>query len=92
MPALQQVFTGQSSNGQSAEVDHSGGKLDVIVDGEFGGGTVVLQAQYVGTAVWVPLSNGAWTSPEVRMLETARPCKLRFDLTGATDADVNAWL
>lgn len=56
MSALQQVFTAQAANGQSAEVDHSGGKLDVIVDGAFGGGTATLQAKFVGTAVWVPLS------------------------------------
>ena len=92
MPALQQVFTAQAANGQSAEVDHSGGKLDVIVAGTFGGGTATMQARYVGTATWVPLSNGVWTAPEVRVLETVRPCKLRFDLTGATTPSLNAWI
>jgi hypothetical protein len=89
---LQQVFTAKTSNGQSLEVDHGGGEIEVVVYGTFGGGTATLQAKYADTATWVPVSNGAWTTAEMRLLKTIRPCKLRLDLTGATSPSLNAWM
>lgn len=89
---LQQIFTGQTSNAQSLEVDHQGGEVEVVLAGTFGGGTATLQAKYADTATWVPVSGGAWTAAEMRILKTVRKCKLRLDLTGATAANLNAWI
>lgn len=89
---LQQIFTAKASNGQSSTVEHSGGSVEVIVAGTFGGGTATLQARYADTATWVPVAGGAWTTPEVRVLQTVRKCELRLDLTGATAPSLNAWI
>lgn len=89
---MTQIFTGASANGSSAVVDHNGGEVEVIVDGTFGSGTATLKAQFYGMSTWVPLANGRWTEPEARVLRTARKCKLRMDLDGATAPSLNAWI
>lgn len=89
---LQQIFTNKAGDGTSLTVDHGGGLVEVVVAGNFGGGTATLQARYKGTATWVPISGGAWTEPEVRTLHTVRPCELRLELAGASAADLNAWI
>lgn len=89
---LSQIFTGVTANGSSLVVDHCGGEVEVIVDGTFGSGTATLKAQYSGMSTWVPLANGKWTEPEIRVLRTVRKCKLRMDLTGATASNLNAWI
>lgn len=89
---MTQIFTGVTTNGSSLVVEHNGGEVEVIVDGTFGGGTATLKAKYKGMSTWVPLANGKWTEPEIRVLRTVRKCELRLDLADSTSPNLNAWI
>ena len=88
---MTQMFTAQDADGDSAVVTHNGGEIEAIVSGDFGGGTLTLSANYNGVG-YVPLFEGTWTEPSIKILRTVRPCLLRFTLSGATAPALDAWI
>lgn len=89
---FQKVFDGQNADGNSLVVDHGGGEVEIIVANNLGGGTVTAYAEFGAGNGYVPLDNGEWTEPLVKILRTVRPCKIRLTLSGATAPDVDAWI
>jgi hypothetical protein len=88
---LTRVFNNQSGNGDSAIVQLNGGEVEIIVDGNFGAsGTVTAKARYRGMTDFVPLDNGEWTGPMIKVLRVPRPCELRLSAVGTTT--INAWV
>ncbi len=60
--------------------------------GDFGGGTLSIEASFDGGTIWIPLKNDGElftiTENEIHIISIGR-CILRFKLDGATDADLN---
>lgn len=95
---MKKVFDGQTSNGSSLTVEHCGGEVEVVVGGtnsNFGGGKVTLEAYYSPIGDWVPVYEGVWDAADgqsVKILRTIRKCNLRLTLSGASGANLDAWI
>lgn len=82
------IFDGQTTDGVSAEAEVSGGLLEVVATGNFGGGTVTIEAFYSAINEWVPIEGGTFTTSSVKLLQLIRPCSIRAVLAGATGANL----
>jgi len=92
-----QVLTSATTNVTSTAVIHSGGEVDIAVNGVFGGASVALQANFTGVDTWVPVSEGtaacAFTVSLIKTLKVSRRCQLRLVITGATGTtSLNGWI
>lgn len=87
----QQILTNASS-GNSSIVEYNGDMIEVTVDGTFNGATVTLQRRRIGGAQWVPVMDGTWTAPMVKLLQFPRRCELRLAITGGSTPSINAWM
>lgn len=87
----QQILTSASS-GNSTVVEYNGGVNEVTVDGTFNGATVTLQRRYSATSPWVPVMDGTWTEPLVKLVQFPRKCELRLVITGGSSPSINAWM
>ncbi|MEM6260216.1 MAG: hypothetical protein AAGI37_18220 [Planctomycetota bacterium] len=100
MPIQQFNSTGTlSASGSTDWHQHLGGRVSVLWQGDFGGGTAVLQARFdssatAGTATDIVTGNtlsvasGTADIPYVGSIEIP-PCDIRVNLSGATSPDLN---
>jgi len=94
---MKKLFDGQSADGQSDSIEHTGGRRTAIITGDFGGGTVTIQISPDGGTTWVTMTDQdgtdkEWTDDATVTIGPLDSCHMRFDLTGATNPDLDAWL
>lgn len=86
------VFSNQATDGSSEPFEYRGAGYDmnVHVAGEMGGGTVAIEALCPDGSTWVPMGD-AIDAAGLYVLRAA-PIRGRLTLSGATGADVSAWV
>jgi hypothetical protein len=78
------VFTGASGTSPKVILE----RPHVHLSGNFGGGTVTVQAQLGPNNGWVALTGGVLTAADDFILDAQRPIAIRVVLTGATGASI----
>jgi hypothetical protein len=87
---MPQLFAGRTTDGTSGKViiDH-GRPVNIIVQGDLGGGTLTVQAVTPGGAVAV--EGGSFTAAGMRMIDASN-FTLQVTLAGASGADLNVYV
>lgn len=89
---MQQIFT-TADSGESSEIEHNGGACEIAVDGTFNGCTVTAQAKLNGLSAWIPLDNGEWTAPLIKVLDIPRKAQIRLSISNeGGSTSINAWI
>jgi hypothetical protein len=97
---MDQVFDGQSADGNSSEVSIASSvetTFFFVLSGTFGGGSVKPQVSPDGGTTWVDCKEvyqaGAISATAAGMYPfLARGTALRLNLSGSTSPDLDAWL
>jgi hypothetical protein len=94
---MNQLFTGVTADGQSAEFTFKGGWGLLLAAGTWGSGTITVQISPDGGTTWAALSDilgtgSAALTANGSVAFIAPPGQLRLDLSGSSGADLDAWV
>ena len=91
---MTQLFTAQTSDGQSATIDWPGGFGSFVVGGTFNGTTTKLQMTPDGGTTWIDVGIDVQKAVAGIGNFSLPVCKLRADLADTTSPgpSINAWV
>lgn len=89
-----QLFSNKSTDGASSPYIKGGkrsrGTMNIYLHGDFGGGTVHLEAK-APNGLYVPISGASFTEEGMHTMESG-PAVIRANLSGSTGASVSVWV
>jgi len=84
------LFSNQTTSAAGGAVSFTDFDSTLIVSGNFGGGTFTLEGLSPDGS-WVEIEGAQSTAPSIKSVSLS-PMQIRAKLTGATNANLNAYL
>ena len=81
-----------TADASSTVVQWPGGVGQMVVDGDFGGGTITLDMSPDDETTWVPIGGDSTVGADAVVNFDLNACDLRLTLAGSTSPALNGWL